>query len=106
MPKRRGKGTGTVYRHKASGRWCAELHVGFDPDTGRPKRITAYFPTRKEAEVWLSEQVARYHKGLLADPRAITLREWAEGWLHRKAQEVRDRTLHLYRQELGYALPP
>lgn len=105
MPKRRGKGTGTVYRHKASGRWCAELHVGFDPDTGRPKRITAYFPTRKEAEVWLSEQVARYHKGLLADPRAIILREWAEGWLHRKAQEVRDRTLHLYRQELGYALP-
>ncbi len=102
---RRGKGAGTVYRHKASGRWCAELHVGFDPDTGKPKRITAYFPTRKEAEAWLADQVARYHKGLLTDPKEITVRQWALSWLERKAQEVSPRSLNLYRQELAYALP-
>lgn len=105
MGKRRGKGAGTVYHHKASGRWCAELHVGFDPRTGRPKRHIAYFKTRREAEAWLAEQVARYHKGLLADPKEITLREWALAWLKRKAREVSPRSLALYRQELAYALP-
>lgn len=102
---RRGKGSGTVFRHRPSGRWCAQLSVGFDLATGKPRRITHYFETRREAEAWLADQVARYHKGLLADPKEITLREWALSWLERKAREVSPRTLALYRQELAYALP-
>jgi integrase len=103
MPKR-GKGAGTTYQHKASGRWCAELHLGYDPD-GKSSRLRKYFPTRKEAEGWLSEQVALNHKGLLANPSSITLTQWAVQWLERKKKEVRPNTLAAYHRELSLALP-
>jgi integrase len=101
---RRGKGGGTTYYHKGSGRWCAELNLGFDAN-GKPLRVRAYHKTRREAEAWLAEQAALYHKGLLADPSKLTLKEWAEKWLERKSREVRPNTLDAYRRELGYALP-
>ncbi|GIW28195.1 MAG: site-specific integrase [Meiothermus sp.] len=104
MAKKRGKGGGTTYLHKASGRWCAELNLGYDGD-GKPLRVRSYHPTRKEAEAWLAEQVALYHKGLLADPSTVTLQEWAERWLERKRREVRPRTFESYRYELGLVLP-
>ncbi|RIH85391.1 putative defective protein IntQ [Calidithermus terrae] len=103
MPKR-GKGAGTTYFHKGSGRWCAELNLGFDGN-GKPLRVRSYHPTRKAAEAWLAEQVALYHKGVLADPSKMTLREWAEQWLERKRREVRPNTYDAYKRELGYALP-
>ncbi|MDW8480898.1 MAG: site-specific integrase [Meiothermus sp.] len=67
--------------------------------------MRAYHKTRREAEAWLAEQAALYHKGLLANPSSITLRDGAIRWLERKAREVRPRTVELYRQELAYALP-
>lgn len=104
MRKRRGKGAGTIYRHKSSGRWCAELEVGRKPD-GKPLRVRGYFPTRREAEGWLAEQAALNFKGLLADPSSITVQEWALRWLERKAREVRPNTLAAYHRELSLALP-
>lgn len=105
MPRnKRGKGAGSTYYHKASGRWCAELQLGFDAD-GKPIRLRAYRPTRREAEAWLAEQVARHHKGVGVDPSKLTLQEWAERWLERKKAEVRPNTYEAYKRELGYALP-
>lgn len=104
MSRRRGKGAGTTYFHKGSKRWCAELSVGFDQH-GKPLRVRSYHKTRREAEAWLAEQAALYHKGLLADPSKLTVGEWAEQWLERKSREVRPNTLDAYRRELGYALP-
>ncbi|GIW28758.1 MAG: site-specific integrase [Meiothermus sp.] len=104
MPRKRGKGSGTTYYHKGSGRWCAELNLGFDAE-GKPLRVRGYHKTRKEAEAWLAEQATLYHKGLLANPSSVTLKDWAMRWLERKEKEVRPRTVELYRQELGYALP-
>ncbi|MCX7601467.1 MAG: site-specific integrase [Meiothermus sp.] len=104
MPRKRGKGSGTTYYHKGSGRWCAELNLGFDAE-GKPLRVRGYHKTRKEAEAWLAEQATLYHKGLLANPSSVTLKDWAIRWLERKEREVRPRTVELYKQELGYALP-
>lgn len=105
MPRnKRGKGAGSTYYHKASGRWCAELQLGFDA-AGKPIRLRAYRPTRREAEAWLAEQVARHHKGVALDPSKLTLQEWAERWLERKKTEVRPNTYEAYKRELGYALP-
>lgn len=105
MKRRGGKGTGTVFYDRRRGRWVAQLTVGHDPATGLPRKITRVFPTRKEAEAWRVEQAARLHKGLLGSPEAITVREWASRWLEGKAQEVRPRTLALYLQDLGHAIP-
>jgi len=105
VKRRGGKGTGTVFYDRRRGRWVAQLTVGHDPATGLPRKITRVFPTRKEAEAWRVEQAARLHKGLLGSPEAITVREWASRWLEGKAQEVRPRTLALYLQDLGHAIP-
>jgi hypothetical protein len=43
---RRGKGSGTTYYHKGSGRWCAELNLGFDSN-GKLLRVRGYHKTRK-----------------------------------------------------------
>ncbi|MEN2982053.1 MAG: site-specific integrase [Thermus sp.] len=105
MGRREGKGTGTVFFDRRRGKWVAQLTVGYDTATGRPRKLSKVFPTRKEAEAWRVEQAARLHKGLLGSPEAITLREWASRWLEGKAREVRPKSLYLYRQELAYALP-
>ncbi len=34
-PKRAPNGQGTIYQHNASGRWCAELHLGIEEGTGK-----------------------------------------------------------------------
>ncbi|WP_369792382.1 Arm DNA-binding domain-containing protein [Thermus sp. 2.9] len=105
MARRSAKGTGTVFFHKARKRWVAQITVGHDPATGKPRKLTRSFSTKKEAEAWRTEMAAKLFKGLLLNPESLTLREWAENWLKQKAREVRHRTLHLYRQELTYALP-
>ncbi|MCS6867811.1 site-specific integrase [Thermus sp.] len=105
MGRRGGKGTGTVFFDRRRRKWVAQLTIGHDPATGRPRKLSKVFPTRKEAEAWRVDQAARLHKGLLGSPEGITLREWASRWLEGKAREVRPKSLHLYRQELAYAMP-
>ena len=105
MARRSTKGTGTVFFHKGRKRWVAQITVGHDPATGKPRKLTRSFPTKKEAEAWRAEMALKHFRGLLAPPESITLRDWAERWLQGKAREVRPRTVALYRQELAYALP-
>ncbi|MGC8967996.1 MAG: tyrosine-type recombinase/integrase [Thermus sp.] len=105
MGRRAGKGTGTVFFHRERKRWMAQFTLGHDPATGRPRKITRSFATKREAEAWRAEMALKHFRGLLTAPEALTLREWAERWLEGKAREVRPRTLALYRQELAYALP-
>ncbi|MGQ9825752.1 MAG: Arm DNA-binding domain-containing protein [Desulfotomaculales bacterium] len=46
---KRGHGEGTIVKHKKTGKWMAQASIGYDPATGKLKRITKYFETRKEA---------------------------------------------------------
>ncbi|GAA6735390.1 tyrosine-type recombinase/integrase [Thermus oshimai] len=101
MPKRRGNGEGTIFYHKPSGRYAAQVTVGRGED-GRPKRITVYGKTRAEVAAKLAELSAQAFKGTLPKPEAITFREWAERWLARKEKEVRPKTALVYRQDLAH----
>ncbi|RTH02298.1 site-specific integrase, partial [Thermus scotoductus] len=92
MARRSTKGTGTVFFHKGRKRWVAQITVGHDPATGKPRKLTRSFPTKKEAEAWRAEMALKHFRGLLAPPESITLRDWAERWLQGKAREVRPRT--------------
>ena len=102
MP-RRGRGEGTIVR-RPDGRWMGQIMVGYGPD-GKPKRLTVYGKTRQEVAAKLADLAAQRHKGLLPEPTETSLREWASRWLEGKAQEVRPRTLDLYLQDLGHAIP-
>ncbi|MEW6770257.1 MAG: GTP 3',8-cyclase MoaA [Bacillota bacterium] len=52
MAKRRGRGEGSITKRK-DGRWEAKASIGYDPGTGKLKRVTKCFKTRQEAAVWL-----------------------------------------------------
>ncbi|WP_460170209.1 Arm DNA-binding domain-containing protein, partial [Thermus brockianus] len=88
MARRATRGTGTVFFSKERRRWMAQLTVGHDPKTGRPKKLTRSFPTKREAEAWRQEMALKHFRGLLAPPEAIAVRDFAQSWLERKAREV------------------
>ena len=48
MAKRRGSGEGCITKRK-DGRWQGSILIGYDLETGRPKRKYFYGRTRKEA---------------------------------------------------------
>lgn len=96
MARKRGHGEGTIYRHP-SGRWCAQVTVGYDPETGRPKRRTVYGRTRQEAAEKLARIMADAQQGLLADPARETLAEYLQRWLDTvQRPRVRPNTLAQY----------
>ncbi|MCS7219575.1 MAG: site-specific integrase, partial [Thermus sp.] len=103
MPRKRAPGEGSVYRRK-DGYWVGAVTVGYGP-TGNQRRVVVYGKTRQEAARKLAEKVALLNAGRLPAPEAISVREWAEGWLRRKAAEVRPKTLESYRYHLHRVFP-
>jgi len=47
--RRRGPGEGSIVQRK-DGRWQASIQIGYNPETGKPKRKYFYGATRKEVQ--------------------------------------------------------
>jgi integrase len=88
-------GQGTVYRRASDGRWVAAVRL----PGGR--RLWRYGASEREARARLSELLRRQGAGLLAAPSRMTVGEWVERWLERKASTVRPKTVRIYTQVLG-----
>jgi integrase len=101
--KRRGRNEGSIYRRK-DGRWVGQIHLGYQED-GKPKRLYLYGRTRKEVAEKVISVLAELTKGTYIPPHPLTVADWAEKWLKLKEPELRPKTLQLYRQELGLAIP-
>lgn len=80
-PDKRTYGTGTVTSIDEH-TWRAQLPRGVDPNR-RSKR----FPTKREAEAWLADQLERYARGLSMDGTIVTLGEYADDWLDRHERD-------------------
>lgn len=80
MAGKRGHGEGTVTR-RPDGKWMAQASIGRDPATGKTRRVTKYFKTRKEAAAWLAEMQHRKNTGTLTEPSRLTLGEWLPRYL-------------------------
>lgn len=76
----RVRGEGTIYFHKASGRYAAQLVVGVKPD-GKPDRRTVYGKTPEEVAEKLHELRQQAKEGTLPKPNRVTVKEWSEQWL-------------------------
>ncbi|MBE3585465.1 MAG: site-specific integrase [Thermoanaerobacter sp.] len=81
MAGKRGHGEGTIYKRK-DGRWEAKASIGFDPATGKPRRLTKYFKTRKEAQEWLAKVQHEKATGTFVEPHRVTVGEWLDRWLN------------------------
>ena len=47
--KARANNEGSVYFHIAKQKWCVQVTVGYDEETGRIQRTTKYCDSQKEA---------------------------------------------------------
>jgi len=73
MAKKRGNREGTIYRHKATGKWCAQVSLG-----GR--RLTKYFDTQKECQEWLKEINKQIDHGLTFAAANVRVSEYLTEW--------------------------
>ncbi len=80
MAKKRGNGEGTILKRK-DGTWQAQATIGRDSQTGKPKRITFYGKTQKEAQQKLAKALGEISQGLFIEPTRFTVGEWFNTWL-------------------------
>ncbi|MCL6560780.1 MAG: site-specific integrase [Firmicutes bacterium] len=105
MAKRRGHGEGSIYK-RSDGRWEAKASIGYNAE-GKPKRITKYFETRKEAQDWLAKVAHEKNIGAFVEPHKTTLGEWLDRWLNDyKKMKIRLTTFESYEMNIRDHIKP
>src|SRR5437870_305871 len=80
MAKKRGNNEGSITR-RPDGRWMAQVTIGRDPVTGKPKRATFYGKTRQDVADKLTKALRDKQQGTFVGPHRLTLGEWLDTWL-------------------------
>lgn len=96
-PTRRADNEGSIYQ-RADGLWCAQVTVGYHPETGRPMRKTFYGKTKAEALGKKESTLAALQRGVRMTTGHIqTLEEFVREWMGRyKRPKVTPRTYEWY----------
>jgi integrase len=105
-PDRRGARTDSSITRLPNGRgWRARPTLGVDPVTGRQVRPTKVFPTKKEAQDWVSEQRRLWASASWAPKSPRTFDEVADHWLTLREADtsVGPNTVRADRESLRYA---
>lgn len=93
---KRDYGRGSI-RQKAPGRWLIGASTGYDPLTGRRKRVyRAVRGTKRDAQRELTTLLAEIDKGTVVDPERITFAEYIEQWLAHMRHRIRTTTFDRY----------
>ena len=79
--RRRGHGEGSITRRK-DGRWQGSVLLGYDAETGRPRRKYFYGQTRKEVQEKINKIAVKIQAGTYREPARITVEEWFTTWLN------------------------
>jgi integrase len=97
MAKRRGHGSGSVYRYR--GGFRAEFRAG-------RSRLVRDFDTRREAESWLAELRVLSDRGALPEPSRVTVGQFLGRWLEAVAPSLKPGAAATYRQTVAdYIIP-
>lgn len=88
--KRRSQGEGTVYYHKASGRWCAEATID-----GR-RYGPVYGKNPKETTMRLNELKVEHATGKLVKPSKMTVAKLLWDWLEVVRPNIAEKTYVSY----------
>jgi integrase len=76
MAKKRGNNEGSITR-RPDGRWMAQVTLGRDPATGKPRRATFYGKTRQDVADKLTKALRDKQQGTFVAPHKLT---WGNGW--------------------------
>ncbi len=104
--RRRGAGEGSITQRK-DGRWQGSIQIGYDPETGRPKRKYFYGRTRKDVHQKLMGIMPQVAAGTYREPANLTVAEWLTTWLNDYMKpSIRPTTWESYRYQVdGHIIP-
>jgi integrase len=106
MAKKRGNNEGTITRRK-DGRWEAQVFLGRDAVTGKPKRVCFYGKTRQEVSNKRDKALHDIHQGTFVEPHKLLLGKWLDTWLQQyKRPKIRAITYDTYAMILQRHLKP
>ena len=78
-------GEGSIYKIKSGrhkGKWAAQISVGKDPESGRPKRKYFYGKTKTEVKEKLQQYKDMMNLGInQEEAKRLTFGEWLAEWL-------------------------
>lgn len=80
MAKRRGNNEGSICKRK-DGSWQGSVPVGYDPETGKPKRKYFYAVTRREVADKIAKALVEAKNGGFVEPTKTSFGEWLDRWL-------------------------
>lgn len=91
MAKRRGNKEGTIYMHKASKKWCAQISLdGY--------RMTKYFDTQKECREWIKEINRQIDYGMTWEAATMRVSEYLFEWVKIMEHSLSPKTWVRYEQ--------
>lgn len=91
MAKRRGNNEGSIYFHKPSNRWTAQV-------TLQGRRLTKYFSTKKEGQEWAREINSQIDNGLTFSGARINIERFYSDWIRIIETTLRPKTWRHYSQ--------
>jgi len=92
----RGDGEGTIYKRK-DGRWCGQITVGTNPQTGRPIRKTFYGDKRKDVARKMTKLKQKLFEGSYIKQSEIKLGDWLTRWNEGRKSQLAYNTYRAYK---------
>lgn len=99
--RRRGSGTGTVFRDAKTGKWIAEYTIGWDDEDGtllRKRRKKRGFATKAEALAYIPE----LKQELPQQDLKVKFKDLYKQWLNIHTEKVTKSTIDCYRSAFKY----
>ncbi|MET7512212.1 tyrosine-type recombinase/integrase [Streptomyces sp. NPDC005480] len=81
---------------KGQVRYRFVVDAGRDPETGKRKQLTRTFATLREAKIAYASITHRRYEGTLVTPNSITVDEWLDQWIAKKAEDLEETTISSY----------
>jgi integrase len=104
---RRAKGEGTIYWYEPRQCYAAQLTVGTNPATGKPKKTTVYGKTQSVVLEKLQKLEMQRNLGARLDQNTVTISEWLDRWLANYMQKkLRATTFASYKKEMRLHVRP
>ncbi|MEV0091186.1 tyrosine-type recombinase/integrase [Streptomyces sp. NPDC050738] len=72
------------------------VDAGRDPETGKRRQLTRTFATLREAKAAYASITHRRYEGTLVAPNSITVDEWLDLWIAKKAEDLEETTISSY----------
>ena len=103
--KFRANNEGSVYFHIAKQKWCIQVTVGYDPETGKIQRTTKYCDSQKEALALQKQLLEKYSHNISYDANKLTVKDWMNTWFKvYKVPKLRENTQVSYKNVIDICI--